>query len=81
MLVRRAYLELAEGDISAARMSLRDALALRREQHDRRGVGLVLTGLGLIDTTRLCRPFSNINGLPRQSSMHLSRARRGVSFG
>ena len=51
VLVRCAYLELAEDDHLAARLAMQNALELRRDQSDRRGVGLVLTGLGLIDTT------------------------------
>jgi predicted ATPase len=56
VLVRRAYLEFAEGALPAARRALQQALALRRGQRDRRGVGLALAGLalagiGLIDTT------------------------------
>ncbi len=50
VLVRRAYLELAEDDLPAARAALEEALELRRRQRDRRGIGLALAGLGLIDT-------------------------------
>jgi tetratricopeptide (TPR) repeat protein len=50
VLVRRAYLELAEGALPAGRAALQGALELRRAHGDRRGVGLVLAGLGLIDT-------------------------------
>ena len=50
VLVRRAYLELAEGSVREARACLERALLLRRQLNDRRGVGLVLSGLGLIDT-------------------------------
>jgi predicted ATPase len=51
VLIRLAYLELAEGCPEAARRALAQALELRRAQIDRRGVGLVLAGLGLIETT------------------------------
>ncbi len=51
VLVRRAYLELAEGALPKARAALEEALELRRRQRDRRGLGLALAGLGLIDTT------------------------------
>ena len=51
ILVRRAYLDLAEGALPAARRCLELALALRLAQGDRRGMGLVLAGIGLIDTT------------------------------
>jgi predicted ATPase len=50
VLVRRAYLELAEGALPAAREALDEALGLRCRQRDRRGVGLALAGIGLIDT-------------------------------
>jgi predicted ATPase len=46
---RRAYLELAEGSIAAARSSLELALRLRRRLNDLRGVGLALSGLCLVD--------------------------------
>jgi predicted ATPase len=48
--VRRAYLALTEGSAAAAREHLEQALELRRSQNDRRGVGLVLTGLCLAET-------------------------------
>ena len=41
---------MAEGDSSAARSCLDQALDYRRRTNDRRGVGLVLNGLGMIDT-------------------------------
>src|SRR5213076_1152632 len=41
VLVRRAYLELTEGALPAARAALEQALELRRGQSDRRGLGLV----------------------------------------
>ena len=51
VMVRRGYLELAEGRVPEARACLDGALVLRRQLRDRRGVGLVLAGLGLIETT------------------------------
>ncbi len=51
VLVRRAYLEFADGRRGAARRDLEAALELRQRQGDRRGVGLVLAGLALVDTT------------------------------
>jgi predicted ATPase len=51
VLVRRAYLELADGSLPEARSCLERALVLRRRLNDRRGLGLALSGLGLIDTT------------------------------
>src|SRR4051794_10058718 len=50
LLVRRAYLSLAEGSPDGARDCLERALVLRRRLNDRRGVGLALSGLGLVDT-------------------------------
>ena len=50
VLVRRAYLSLAEGSIPDARDCLEQALEYRRRTNDRRGIGLVLSGLGMIDT-------------------------------
>jgi predicted ATPase len=50
VLVRRAYLHLAEGSHADARGCLERALDYRRGLNDRRGIGLVLCGLGLIDT-------------------------------
>ncbi|HVU77589.1 MAG TPA: tetratricopeptide repeat protein [Gaiellaceae bacterium] len=51
VLVRRAYTALAAGDTDAARSHLEQALELRGRLADRRGHGLVLSGLGLVDTT------------------------------
>ena len=48
--VRRAYLELAEGFPALAREALEEPLELRRTLNDRRGIGIVLAGLGLLDT-------------------------------
>jgi tetratricopeptide (TPR) repeat protein len=50
VIVRRGYLELAEGSVPEARACLERALLLRRQLNDRRGLGLALAGLGLIDT-------------------------------
>ena len=50
MLVRRAYLDLAEDDVPAARRALQQALATRRAHGDRRGLGLVLVGIGVVET-------------------------------
>lgn len=66
VLVRRAYLELAEGATSRAREALARALELRREQNDRRGSGVALAGLGLVDTTA---------GNYRAADRHLTEAR------
>jgi predicted ATPase len=44
VLVRCAYLELAAGAAPEAREALEEALDLRCRQHDRRGLGLVLSG-------------------------------------
>jgi predicted ATPase len=50
MLVRRAYLRIAEEAFADAGACLEAALEFRRRHNDRRGVGLVLTGLTLVDT-------------------------------
>ena len=50
MLVRRAYLELADGAPAAAREAMERALELRRQMNDRRGIGIALAGLGFVDT-------------------------------
>ena len=50
VLVRRAYLHVAEGSIPGARDCLEQALDYRRRTNDRRGIGLALSGLGMIDT-------------------------------
>src|SRR5262249_7730888 len=47
--VRRAYVEIAVGAFPAARAHLERALSERRELDDRRGVGLALSGLGLVE--------------------------------
>jgi tetratricopeptide (TPR) repeat protein len=48
--VRRAYLALAGDDLDGARRHFETALELRGELSDRRGRGLVLSGLGLVET-------------------------------
>jgi tetratricopeptide (TPR) repeat protein len=48
--VRRAYTSLAERDLVGAKAHLERALALRAGLSDRRGRGLVLSGLGLVET-------------------------------
>ena len=48
--VRRAYTSLAEQDVAGAQAHLERALELRAGLSDRRGRGLVLSGLGLVET-------------------------------
>ena len=48
--VRRAYTSLAERDVPGAHAHLERALDLRAGLSDRRGRGLVLSGLGLVET-------------------------------
>jgi predicted ATPase/DNA-binding SARP family transcriptional activator len=50
VLVRRAYLHLFEGSLAEARECLERGLEFRRGLNDRRGIGLALSGLALIDT-------------------------------
>lgn len=50
VLIRRAYLELAEGSPDRARACLEQALRLRRAMRDRRGVGMALLAVGLVET-------------------------------
>jgi predicted ATPase len=50
VLIRRAYLELAEGAADRARACLEQALRLRRAMRDRRGVGMALLAVGLVET-------------------------------
>jgi len=50
MLVRIGYLDLADGDVEAARRAFEPALEMRRRLRDRRGVGLVLSGLAMAST-------------------------------
>jgi predicted ATPase len=49
VLIRRAYLELAEGSPTPARECLEHALRLRRGMRDRRGVGMALLAVGLVE--------------------------------
>ena len=79
VLVRRAYIELAEGDVADARAQLERALELRARLGDRRGVGLVLSGLGLVehDGRRLRRARSAIS--PRRATSSGAPATAGVS--
>jgi len=49
VLVRRTYLELAESAHAQARTAIDRALEIRRELNDRRGIGMALVGLGLVD--------------------------------
>ena len=48
--MRRAYTSLAEQDVAGAQSQLERALELRAGLGDRRGRGLVLSGLGLVRT-------------------------------
>jgi tetratricopeptide (TPR) repeat protein len=66
VLVRRAYLELAEDALPAARRALEQALELRDAHCDRRGLGLALVGLGVIETKA---------GDYRKAESHLAEAR------
>jgi len=50
VLIRRAYLELAEGAPDRARACLEQALRLRRAMRDRRGVGMALLAVGVVET-------------------------------
>ncbi|HEX4465974.1 MAG TPA: tetratricopeptide repeat protein [Solirubrobacteraceae bacterium] len=50
VLVRSAYLALAERRPEDARGDLERALELRREMRDRRGIGIALAALGLVET-------------------------------
>ena len=50
VLVRGAYISFVEGDLDAARRQLQGALELRTLLRDRRGRGLALSGLGMIET-------------------------------
>jgi predicted ATPase len=51
VLVRGAYISFVEGDLEASRRQLQGALELRTRLRDRRGRGLALSGLGLIETS------------------------------
>ncbi len=48
--MRHAYLALSQGSTDAAREHLAQALRLRREMRDRRGVGMTLAAVGLLET-------------------------------
>jgi predicted ATPase len=50
VLVRRAYLDLAEDALPDARRALSRALEIRQAQADKRGLGLVRVGLGVVET-------------------------------
>ncbi len=72
VLVRRAYLELAEGLPDAARDCLERALRLRRAKGDRRGVGMALLALGIVETVsgdyhRAEQPLSEARQLFRRA--------------
>jgi predicted ATPase len=72
VLVRRAYLALAEDSPDTARACLERALQLRRGMRDRRGVGMALLALGLMETVsgdygRAEQPLSEARQLFRQA--------------
>ena len=72
VLVRRAYLELAEGSPDTARECLERALGLRRGMRDRRGVGMALLAVGLVETVggdygRAEQPLSEARQLFRRA--------------
>ncbi|HWW90217.1 MAG TPA: hypothetical protein VNY35_05490 [Solirubrobacteraceae bacterium] len=72
VLVRRAYLELAEGSPDTARECLERALRLRRGMRDRRGVGMTLLAVGLVETVsgdyqRAEKPLSEARQLFRRA--------------
>ncbi len=48
--MRHAYLALSQGSTDVAREHLAQALRLRREMRDRRGVGMTLAAVGLLET-------------------------------
>jgi predicted ATPase len=50
VLVRRAYLALAQASPQAARECLERSLELRRALRDRRGVGMALSAVGFVET-------------------------------
>ena len=50
VLVRGAYVSFVDGDLEAARRQLQGALELRTRLRERRGRGLALSGLGLVET-------------------------------
>jgi predicted ATPase len=72
VLVRRAFLELAEGSHDRARECLEHALQLRRAMRDRRGIGMALLAVGLVwtvsgDYRRAERPISEARQLFRRA--------------
>jgi predicted ATPase len=72
VLVRRGYLELAEGSADTARECLGRALRLRRGMRDRRGVGMTLLAVGLVETVsgdygRAEQPLSEARQLFRRA--------------
>jgi predicted ATPase len=67
VLVRRAFLELAEGSPGAAGECLERALQLRRGMRDRRGVGMALLAVGLVET---------VSGEYRRAEQPLAEARQ-----
>ncbi|HEY4428100.1 MAG TPA: hypothetical protein VGN08_07845 [Solirubrobacteraceae bacterium] len=72
VLVRLAYLELAEGSLDRARERVEQALRLRRGFGDRRGVGMALLALGLVETVggdypAAERPLSEAQALFRRA--------------
>ena len=76
VLVRRAHLALAEDELSEARAHLEAALELRDGLSDRRGRGLVLSGLGARrDGGRRLRRGRDA---PRRGTRHLQARRRSV---
>jgi tetratricopeptide (TPR) repeat protein len=64
---RRGYLDLADGALPSARDELERSLELRRQSGDVRGIGLALTGLGLVET---------IAGDAAAAEQHLDEAER-----
>jgi predicted ATPase len=65
VLVRAAYLALAEARPDEARERLEDALRLREQMGDRRGIGMALAALGLVETGA---------GNYQQADVHLGKA-------
>ena len=74
VLVRRAYLALAEDELAEARAHLEVALELRAGLSDRRGRGLVLSGLGLVETA--AANFDEAEALSRRGARNLQACRR-----
>jgi predicted ATPase len=63
---RRGYFELELGDVGEARASLEHSLEILRRLRERRAVGLVLSGLGLVET---------VAGNHEQADLRLGEAR------